>query len=289
MSLLLTFLKRPRKSFLSTLILTITVFAFAGASATFAQTATPCATPPVDTSHALFRAGGTIRVYFDSSITTDQRNQIMAGLSSWNDRNERNASGVYFQDHDVPGEMGVDGVVTFTNGALAPGVVSRETYDSTNPDGTISSMTITFNTQAATVTGMAGGAPYYDPTQPGYDTVFRKNTEHGIGHGMGLNDMPRPQTAGASVMNNAVPNCPNDNCGNEPVGVTQCDGDRVSEVPNYAPPPILPGGGGGDIGTCNSYCGGYYEPCTPYYWYYYESWDDGRTWDLVDISYAGCW
>lgn len=43
------------------------------------------------------------------------------------------------------------------------------------------------------------------------------------------------------------------------------------------------GGGGGDTG------GGYYDYCTPYYWVYYESWDDGETWQLVDISYAGCW
>lgn len=41
-------------------------------------------------------------------------------------------------------------------------------------------MTITFNTQAATVTGMAGAAPYYDSTQAGYNTIFQKNTEHGI-------------------------------------------------------------------------------------------------------------
>lgn len=37
-------------------------------------------------------------------------------------------------------------------------------------------------------------------------------------------------------------------------------------------------GGGGD--------GGY---CTHYYWVYYESYDGGNTWHVVDISYAGCW
>ena len=39
------------------------------------------------------------------------------------------------------------------------------------------------------------------------------------------------------------------------------------------------GGGGGGGGTY----------CTPYYWVYYESWDGGLTWEVVDISYAGCW
>lgn len=270
-----------------TLTIAIAVLIFVGASQGYAQCTG--ATPPVDTSHAIFRAGATVWVQFDSSITsTDQRNQIMAGLNSWNDANDRNGSGVFFQDHDTVGEIPPDAVVVFRNGSLAPGTVSQETYDSTHPDGSIASMTITFNTQSATVTGVAGAAPYYDSTQAGYNTIFQKNTEHGIGHGMGLNDMPRPQTAGASVMNNAVPNCPNDNCGNEPVNVSPCDSSGVSEVPNYAPPPPT-GGGGGDPGTCNSYCGGYYEPCTPYYWYYYESWDGGESWELMDISYAGCW
>ncbi len=41
------------------------------------------------------------------------------------------------------------------------------------------------------------------------------------------------------------------------------------------------GGGGGGGGG-----GGY---CTPYYWVYYESYDGGRTWHVVDVSYAGCW
>lgn len=47
--------------------------------------------------------------------------------------------------------------------------------------------------------------------------------------------------------------------------------------------PASPGGGGGSF---------YPEPshyCTPYYWVYYESWDGGRTWEMVSLSYAGCW
>jgi hypothetical protein len=40
------------------------------------------------------------------------------------------------------------------------------------------------------------------------------------------------------------------------------------------------GGGGG---------GGGGNPCTPYYWVFYQSWDGGMTWEIVDISYAGCW
>jgi RHS repeat-associated protein len=45
------------------------------------------------------------------------------------------------------------------------------------------------------------------------------------------------------------------------------------------------GGGGGESGGGGG--GGYY--CTPYYWVYFVSYDGGRTWELTDVSYAGCW
>jgi hypothetical protein len=35
--------------------------------------------------------------------------------------------------------------------------------------------------------------------------------------------------------------------------------------------------------------GGGSQPCTPYYWVYYESLDGGYTWEVIDIQYAGCW
>ena len=55
----------------------------------------------------------------------------------------------------------------------------------------------------------------------------------------------------------------------------------------YTAPVINEGGGDGGGGGYDPY---YYDyPCTPYYWVYMESWDGGRTWDIVDVSYAGCW
>ena len=41
-------------------------------------------------------------------------------------------------------------------------------------------------------------------------------------------------------------------------------------------------GGTGDAG-------GFEYTCTNYYWYRYESLDGGKTWKLVEVSYAGCW
>ncbi len=50
--------------------------------------------------------------------------------------------------------------------------------------------------------------------------------------------------------------------------------------------PSSPGGGGGDpIYSDNP--GG--SNCTPYFWVWFTSYDNGETWQIVDISYAGCW
>lgn len=220
----------------------------------------------------------------------------MNGLNEWSNRNETNGSGVYFSDQDTPSEAGPDGAIYFTNGTLDPAITSHEDYTA-NPDGTIATMTFTFNTQALVDPSDPNSGPYYDPNLPvppgassnGYDTVFQKKTEHGVGHGMGLNDVPQPQTAGNSVMNNAVANCPNDVCGNEPVDITNCDNSVVQTVPNYAAP--APTGGGGDPTYDSYYYGGDgWGGCTDYYWVYYVSYDGGQTWyETGEVDYAGCW
>ncbi|MFN0141317.1 MAG: collagen-like protein [Pyrinomonadaceae bacterium] len=51
-------------------------------------------------------------------------------------------------------------------------------------------------------------------------------------------------------------------------------------------------GGGGGPTYCELYpylCGGGGNPCTPYYWVYYLSWDGGQTWEYQYSEYAGCW
>ncbi|MGQ0542460.1 MAG: hypothetical protein ACT4O9_11520 [Blastocatellia bacterium] len=56
---------------------------------------------------------------------------------------------------------------------------------------------------------------------------------------------------------------------------------------------IQPVGGGGGGGTfCEEYpsiCSGSNNPCTPYYWVLYYSWDGGQTWEYQGSEYAGCW
>jgi len=119
-------------------------------------------------------------------------------------------------------------------------------------------MTITFNT-AATVSGTSTD-PYYDSRLPGYDTVFQKNFEHGVGHGLGLHDAGIPQTAGDTVMNNGHDNCPNDYCGTnnagwQPLNVTPCDTSVVQQEPTYAPTPT-PTPTATPCGTEGDYCYG---------------------------------
>jgi RHS repeat-associated protein len=50
-----------------------------------------------------------------------------------------------------------------------------------------------------------------------------------------------------------------------------------------------PTGGGGPTDTGGGNPGGGGPPCTPYYWVFFVSYDGGETWELTDISYAGCW
>lgn len=61
-----------------------------------------------------------------------------------------------------------------------------------------------------------------------------------------------------------------------PCGSSEICGNAVDDNCNGLIDEYCGGGGGG---------GG----CTPYYWVYYLSYDGGRTWEMVDFTYAGCW
>ncbi|MDT5270846.1 MAG: hypothetical protein QOH49_3032 [Acidobacteriota bacterium] len=268
---------------------------------THAQTST-CAAgaqPPTDTSHAIIRSGEIVYCIIDNSITDQNEiNQISRGLDSWN---AQNSSSIQFvlgaPPANGPFSTGVENTVfVFQNGNLGNTPYAQTEFTSTHADGSLASATITFNTGGARAS-QTGTAPFYDPNLPvppgmssnGYDTIFQKETEHEIGHPMGLNDADGPD--GGSVMNRAAWGCPNDTCGRKPLGVTNCDGSTAQQVSNRPLPYTGYTGGGGGGGGGGSYDGGggYYDYCTPYYWVYYESWDDGKTWDIVDVSYAGCW
>ena len=86
--------------------------------------------------------------------------------------------------------------------------------------------------------------------------------------------------------------CDNDGieeCYHEEIDASpSCPGYSPTPSPTPTPEPFstpiptpTPTGGGGDSPPP--------QPCTHYYWVYYESYDGGRTWQEVDTWYAGCW
>ena len=258
--------------------------------------------------------GSTVYVTVDSSMSETQRTQVALALSGWSGANNgSNSSGVTFQI----GPPAYDGAPTLliTNGTVynnptgtgyntGSGTVATDVgaltqRNSNDATGQLSNATITFNTNGAQASpGCPACGPLYDPSLPGYDTFFLKILLHELGHTMGLGEASGTpggsQTPQNSVMNQLTGGCPNDNCtvngtqgGNLPTYVTDCDNTSVSSVLTYA---YLADNGGGGVGGGDGGGGGYYYyPCTPYYWVYYESWDGGETWEMVDYWYAGCW
>ena len=78
----------------------------------------------------------------------------------------------------------------------------------------------------------------FNATQPGYDTVFLKGTLHEIGHSMGLDHAPSPQTAGKSVMNGR--SGINDSNNLTPTDVQPCDKQSVNQNPQCPTPTPTP-------------------------------------------------
>lgn len=109
--------------------------------------------------------------------------------------------------------------------------------------------TIVINT-ASRIDNVATGAPYYDPSKPGYSTVFGKKVRHEAGHTQGLDEPPNQQP-GKSMMNQGA-NCVNDDCDSQPDDVQPCDNTRINQVPGYPSPPGGGGGGGTTVDGCTT-------------------------------------
>jgi hypothetical protein len=263
----------------------------------------PASKPPVrptDPNKPFIRQNETVYVIINSSITaTTQINQIGAGLASWNSANSMSGgTGIQFTIGAPPANGPFPGneqptVIYFQNANLGnPNVAAQTTYNGHHADGSLASATITFNTGAMASPGNPSSGPFYDPNLPippgqssnGYNTIFQKETEHEIGHPMGLADHNGPN--GGSVMNNAAANCANDVCGRKPVNVAPCDRTSSQDVPrpldtgNGGDPGG--GGGGGDSGDCP--CGDCTYGCSG------GGGDDGSSCGWVDVGgqcYAG--
>lgn len=233
-----------------------------------------CTPPPVDTNpdHHKFRQGDTVHVIFDN-LPSGQQTQVERALASWNLANSQNGSSVTFDEMGPPpeGDPGYtflhfqSGTLYNPDGTVATNFAASFHASNTYPDGTVQSATITFNTNGALANpgdpalGIPPGTdPFYDPTKSGYDTIFQKESEHEMGHPLGLGDTNG--AAGASIMNSDTFNCPNDNCGRKPVGVTPCDGDVSGQFYSGGTTPPVSGGGGGESSCEPTGCAhGYYS------------------------------
>jgi hypothetical protein len=233
----------------------------------YAQCPSPKSTG-CSSNNLAFPLGQRVYVDIDFRLTQAQQSQIRAGLDSWNDANVRNGSGVVFDYGGVPTEPGsvnvlhiTSGTLTNNDGSVNTTTVAQINYNRLNDAaGEAYDATITFNTGGATASDDPNSPfynqPYYNQNASGYNTVFTKKTMHEVGHGMGLCDVPvAQQQAGQSVMNTSRDDCPNDNCGIQPLTVQDCDENAVSDVPNYQPlpTPTPTNTGGGGMSYCEMY------------------------------------
>lgn len=247
--------------------------AVAGINVVFSQTYVQgyCPSPA---NESVWESHSTVYVTIDNSLNDAQRNQIIQAISEWNHANASyNTSGVQFVIGDPPAGGGntlhiTQGTVYVDNstnpptynttgsGDVATGIAAYTHRDNNDSAGNLTSATIALNTGGAlSLPTYPNSGPFYDPTKPGYDSVFLKAILHEIGHTMGMADAPgkpnQTQPPQNSVMNLFVGGCPNDYCtiqnqpgGNLPKTVTQCDNDAVNDVPSYGE--IASGGGGQD-------------------------------------------
>lgn len=185
-------------------------------------------------------------VYIDIDVRlrgTPAESQITQALANWTSANRTNGSGVTFNTQtplsNAPQAanvlhvsfeefQGIEGNPNRSARARLNTVRSNETA--------IFEATIFFNTAALANPLDPNSGPFYDPTKPGYDSIFIKEVLHETGHGMGLCHPVRgDQQPGQSVMNNSS-SCPNDTCpqgsiepSGLPTSVQPCDNTRVSE------------------------------------------------------------
>lgn len=264
--------------------------------AAFQINASACTTP-LRLNDTVWKPGAQVTVVFDNSVnfSQEEKNAMQQAAANWNTSNgaSGNNSGVVFNGFTSgpPPNPGAVNVLFITRQPLVPGhgAQTQNTTNINSPHNTAIS-TITINQDV--------NLPYL----PDLTMVMA----HEIGHTFGLDDC-YPACNGSSVMGAqyAIRNA-DGSITDGVLGPTDCDNTAVNQYNNYSQ--LLPcdaqemnacfygdgvwdstnclcnynyGGGGGGGGG-----GGY---CTPYYWVWFQSWDDGETWEVIDIEYAGCW
>jgi hypothetical protein len=238
----------------------------------------------------------TVRVFIDPAITGDARTATEQAFKNWNAASNSfaNNSHVTYEFTTTRPQSGVGNYLIVSPGSTlidegSGSQVRAQTSYNTDP-----------NTGYTTRGGIM-----LDTSMTNYDAVL-ETMVHEIGHPMGLGHCTGSGcTPQSSVMTPVVVNPPTPENFNRAYGratsPTDCDNSRLETVnyPACSPPVTACNSWDANLCTCRDYptgggyggggdAGGDYY-CTPYYWVYYESWDGGRTWNVVDVSYAGCW
>jgi hypothetical protein len=244
------------------------VLALAGLSGTAnAQSCDTC--PPPGEQRISWTANTPVTVNINPYFTGDQRAAIEAAFNNWQN-SPTNTTGVTF---------------TFTYNSTPASGANTHQVNYQTPNGGVAQAE-TFHFPNSGNNSLERAVTNIDPRVTNLEAMTEA-VAHEIGHTMGLDDCPTC-CDGTTVMTSNDPGDYNDTTSGrtDPGG---CDTATSNQTLGTPVRPLIDPGGGGGGGDLGGGGGGYYEPCTPYYWYHYESWDDGQTWDLVDISYAGCW
>lgn len=245
-----------------------------------------------------FPRGANVQVYIDSNtFNAGQMNAIRTAFGNWQNASTANNSNVTFTFvNTIPPAGTYQYLVGHEQPVVNQGVRAESGTPISDSAG---------NTQQAVTV--------IDPrvTEP---AAILELISHEIGHPMGLDDCLTCSSSDSVMAPGPNPNNPNfwNTVVGRPTSPTPCD-NQILQQSNYPAPCSNPemefacpqNGGLWNSETCicephnhtgGGYVGGggstYPEPgyyCTPYYWVYYESWDNGETWYMVDMSYAGCW
>jgi hypothetical protein len=280
------------------IILVLVGFCYFTQTLTFGQSCTINRTAAV--SGTGWSRGSTVRVFIDTNnMSADAQRAVHDAFTNWQNANQSNGSLVNFEFTTTRPQSGVGNYV----------IVRTDTNITDPQTGGQVRAAATTTTDVNTGQSLNAGIRF-DNVMTNYGAVL-ESMVHEIGHTFGFghcNDCSigesvmagTPYTAGDTSTYNVAygkPTSPTDcdnyklnatnypDCGANTVSYCTNNGgnwDGINCTCNY-------GGnyGGGGSGSGGEGSGGYY--CTPYYWYYYESWDGGETWYLEDISYAGCW
>jgi hypothetical protein len=241
----------------------LALFLTAFTSRANAQTCDSC--PPPDTQTNTWAAGTQVTVNINPYFSQEQRDAVMQSFNNWQN-SSRNNTGITF-------------TFTFNSTPISGANTYQVNLQTPNPPlGGGAARGETFQFPTSNNAHLDRAVTNIDPQVTDL-TALANLMAHEIGHTMGLQDC-YTCCPNVTVMASPATSYNDTTTGRADPGF--CDAATANQVTG-SPMGDLGGGSGGGGG-------GYYDyPCTPYYWVYYESWDGGQTWELVDMWYAGCW